>query len=243
MSPDSRAERRELLARVPLFEKLSAAELDELLQVARTRRLAAREELFHKGDEGTQVFLVMHGRLKAMTTSSEGDDVVFSIMGPGEVFGELALLGGGRRTATVVAIDACELLLLDRREFLPFLRRHPDAAIRLLEVLARRVEHASELLEDTKFRSLPSRLAKQILALARRYGERTPGGVRIELRLSQQELGDLAWTTRESVNKQLRAWSTEGVLDMERGWITIHRPETLERLAEEAPAAVPFPDA
>lgn len=227
--------RRALLGNVPLFEKLSGHELDEILEVAHVRRLDAREELFHKGDEGRQVFVVTSGRLKAMTTSSEGDDVVFSIMGPGEVFGELALLGCGRRTASVVAIDPCELLVLERREFLPFLRRHPEASARLLEVLARRLEHVSQLLEDTQFLNLPTRLAKQLLALARTYGRPTDEGVRIDLHLSQTELGDLVWSTRESVNKQLRAWSAEGLLSFDRGVLTLHRPETLGRIAEEGP--------
>jgi len=228
---DARA-RREILARVPVFANLGERELDELAQVAHTRRLRPREELFHKGDEGSQVYVIVRGRLRVGTTSADGDDVLFGIMNPGEVFGELALLAGGQRTGTVTAIDECELLCLERRDFLSFLRRgHPDVAIHLLEALAERLRRISEFVEDTVFLNLPARLAKKLLGLAEAYGEQGERGVRIDLKLSQQELATMVGTTRESVNKQMRAWEDEGVVTSERGFITIHRRQELEALA------------
>jgi len=231
ISKESARQRRELLAKGSLFSKLSESELDTLVQVSRVKKLRAREELFHKGDPGSQVYLISKGRLKVITTSAEGDDVVFSIMAPGEVFGELALLCSGRRTATVTAIEASELIVLDRREFLPFLRAHPEAAIRLLEVLAYRCLRISELLEDTTFLNLPARLAKKLVSLSRVHGLQTPEGIRIDLKLSQAEIGDLVATTRESVNKQMKTWSEEGLVSMKRGIVTIHRVDDLEALA------------
>jgi CRP-like cAMP-binding protein len=230
--PDlTRDEKRRLIANVSLFSALSDADLDALISVARNTRLAARAQLFHKGDEGTQVFVVIRGTLKALTTSAEGDDVVFSILGAGEVFGEIALLGRSQRTATVSAITPCELLVIDRREFLAFLRSHPEAAIELLSVLAERLKHVSELVEDTLFLNLPVRLAKKLVHLARTHGERFADGVKIDLKLSQEEWGDLVGATRESINKQLRAWTESGLITLERGYVVIHRPRDLERLA------------
>ena len=231
ISKESAGQRRELLAKGSLFSKLSERELDALVQVSRVKKLRAREELFHKGDPGRQVYLISKGRLKAITTSAEGDDVVFSIMAPGEVFGELALLSSGRRTATVIAIETSELIVLDRREFLPFLRAHPEAAITLLEVLAYRCLRISELLEDTTFLNLPARLAKKLVSLSRVHGTQKPEGIRIDLKLSQAEIGDLVATTRESVNKQMKAWSEEGLVSMKSGIVTIHRVDDLEALA------------
>ncbi len=229
-SPSS-DEKRRLLGSVPLFAGLGPRELDALLPAARPVRFAAREEVFHKGDPGAQLFVVVSGRLKALTTSQEGDDVVFSLMGPGEVFGEVAVLGECRRTATVRAIDACELLALDRRDFLAFLRKSPDVAIGLLGLLANRLRNVSELVEDTQFLNLPLRLAKKFTACARTYGEPDDGGVRINLRLSQEEWGDLVGATRESVNKQMRAWSEEGLIRVDGGYVLLLRPEELERIA------------
>ena len=224
VSPLSSTEKRELLASVPIFAGLGTRELDALVPATRSVRFAAREEVFHKGDQGTQLFVVIRGRLKAFTTSEEGDDVVFSLMGP-------AVLAEGRRTATVTAIDACELLALDRRDFLAFLRKSPDVSIELLGLLANRLRNVSELVEDTQFLNLPLRLAKKLSACARLYGEPHEAGVRINLRLSQEEWGDLVGSTRESVNKQRRAWSEEGLIRLEGGYVLLRQPAELERIA------------
>jgi CRP-like cAMP-binding protein len=225
------SQKRELLGNVPLFAGLASAEIDAIVPVSRTVSLKKREQLFHKGDEGTQVYVVISGKLKALTTSSEGDDVVFSIMGPGEVFGEVALLGGTKRTATVSAIDACELLCIDRRDFMAFLKSHPEVAIKLLTVLAQRMKSVSEFVEDSLFLNLPLRLAKKLLGLARIYGQKTESGIRVDLKLSQEEWGDLVGATRESINKQVRAWTEQGLISMDRGCIVLHRTADLEKLA------------
>ena len=227
-----RAERRRTLASIPMFDKLDDRELDALLGAAHPRSVPAGQELFHKGDRGSQVFVILSGRLKVMTTSPEGDDIMFGLMDPGEVFGELGLLlGEGIRTATIVAVDPCELLVLDRREFLPFLRDHPDAAIKLLQSLAERLRRISEFVEDTHFLNLPSRLAKKLIKLSDDYGREATGGVRIDLRVSQTELGDMVGTTRESINKLVRSWSQDGLVSMENGYITIHRPREIQAMA------------
>ncbi len=230
------AQKRELLGNVPLFSGLAPAELDAIVPVSRTVSLKKREQLFHKGDDGTQVYVVISGKLKALTTSREGNDVVFSIMGPGEVFGEVALLGGTKRTATISAIDACELLCIDRRDFMAFLKSHPEVAIKLLTVLAQRMKSVSEFVEDSLFLNLPLRLAKKLLGLAAIYGQETENGIRVDLKLSQEEWGDLVGATRESINKQVRAWTEQGLISMDRGYIVLHRTADLEKLA----AAVVF---
>jgi CRP-like cAMP-binding protein len=224
--------KRELLARVPLFQGLAPRELDALVPAARAVTFAARQEVCHKGDAGSQLYVVIDGRLKALTTSPEGDDVVFIVMGPGEVFGEVALLSESPRSATVRAIERCELLVLDRRDFLAFLKRSPDVAVRMLTVLAERLRHVSELVEDVQFLNLPVRLAKKLMAYADRYGRDAEGGaVKIDLKLSQEEWGDLVGTTRESINKQMRAWGDEGLIRIDAGYVTLLRPEAIERLA------------
>jgi CRP/FNR family cyclic AMP-dependent transcriptional regulator len=229
-TPESRA-RREILAKVPMFSSLSESALSELAEVAHARCLKPREELCHKGDEGSQVYIIVRGRLRVSATSAEGSDVQFNLMNPGEVCGDLALFTGGERSATMSAFDECEVLGLDRREFLPFLRRNPDAAIQLLEVLAERLVRLTERMEDTLFLALPQRLAKRLLALADEYGERDDATVRIEMRLSQSELGTMVGTSRESVNKQMRAWQSGGLVKTERGVITLLLPDALEDVA------------
>jgi len=228
----SPSQKRELLARQDLFRKLSDRELDDLVRAVQLRRVAAHETLCHKGDPGNQLFLIVDGVVKAQTTSSSGDDIVFSIMGPGEMFGELALLRGGKRTASVIAIRDCTLIVIDRRELFPFLRRNPDAALKLLEVLAARVDRLTAKVEDKTFLNLPQRLAKCLFELVERWGQKTPDGLRIEQRFSQSELGDLVATTRESINKQMKTWQKEGVATMNGGYVTILDEKALERISE-----------
>lgn len=232
MSTISRDDKRNLLAGVPLFAGLGQKEIDGLGAVARIKSYKAREEVFHKGDAGAQLYVVIRGRLKALTTSLDGDDVVFGVMGPGEVFGEIALLSEHPRTATVTAIDKCELLILDRRDLLAFLRANPDASIKLLGLLADRLKGVSELVEDTHFLNLPVRLSKKLLAFAQAYGERGDDGLRINLKLSQEEWGDLVGATRESINKQMRAWTEEGVIRVDAGHVVIVDEDSLERTAD-----------
>jgi CRP/FNR family transcriptional regulator, cyclic AMP receptor protein len=234
----SPSQKRELLSRQDLFRKLSDPELSDLMQAVQLRRVAAKDVLCRKGDPGNQLYLIVDGVLKAQTTSSSGDDIVFSIMGPGEMFGELALLRGGKRTAAVVAIRDSELIVIDRRELFPFLRRHPDAALKLLEVLAARVERLSAKVEDKTFLNLPQRLAKCLFELSARWGRKAPDGLHIEQRFSQGELGDLVATSRESINKQMKLWQKEGVAAMKDGHILILDEKELRRISEREDRAL-----
>jgi CRP-like cAMP-binding protein len=224
--------KRELLARVPLFSGFAARELDALAPAARPLAVAARDEVFHKGDRGSQLYVVVTGRLKALATSPEGNDVVFNVMGPGEVFGEVALLSEFPRSATVRAIERCELLVLEPPRLPRVPAPHPDVAIRMLTVLVERLVRVSEFVEDVQFLNLPVRLAKKLLLFSERYGREGEGGaVKIDLKLSQEEWGDLVGTTRESINKQLRTWGDEGLIRVDAGYVTLLRPEAIERLA------------
>jgi CRP/FNR family cyclic AMP-dependent transcriptional regulator len=224
--------KRELLARLPLFANLAPREIEALAAVARSRSIASREELFHKGDAGTQVYAVVGGTLKVVTTSEAGDDVVLNLLGPGAVIGEVAVLCNAERSASVVALTDCELLAIERRDLLAFLRSHPDASLALMSVLAQRLRSLSELVEDTLFLNLPVRLAKKLVALGQSHGQRTPEGLRIDLKLSQGEWGDLVGATRESINKQLRTWSDACLVRLDQGYLVLRRPERLASLAE-----------
>ena len=230
---NAQIDRRDLLARLPIFSTLSERDLDHLVGLTTTKRLAPREELCHKGDEGAQLYGVMTGRLKAVGTSLDGKEIVFSFIDPGETVGEIALLDEGMRSATVVAVESSELFALHRRELFGFLERNPKAAIKLAQGVAAHVRRLSESVEDTVFLGLPSRLAKKLLALAESYGKQTGNGVEIEMNLPQQALGELVGTTRESINKQLKLWAEQALVNFERGRVTLLDREQLELIADE----------
>jgi CRP/FNR family transcriptional regulator, cyclic AMP receptor protein len=219
---------REALAEATIFENLAAAQIDQLAAIAVRKRYGAREVVLRKGDPALQLFVIASGRLKAISEAGDGRHAGLSIMGPGEVFGEIALLDGEPRSATITTLERCELFIIGRNDFLHFLERSPGAAIELLRVLAQRVRRLSERVED-HFRELPGRLARLLARLAEDHGIREPGGaVRIDLKLSQQELADLVGASRESVNKQLRAWVAEGWLEQRKGRLVICDPGRLE---------------
>jgi len=225
-------DRRALLRSVPLFASLDERELDLLIQATTTRRLKAKEVLCRKGDPGNQLFGILTGSLKVTAIGGDGKDVVFGLMKPGEVLGEIALLDSEPRSATVVAVEPTSLVTLHRRDFIPFLEKHPRATIGLAAVLAARVRRLSERAEDRQTMPLPARIAKRLVALAAEHGKRPAGGGAIEVRLPQQDLADLVGTTRESVNKQLRIWEEAGVVRLGRGRIVLERPERLAELAD-----------
>jgi CRP-like cAMP-binding protein len=225
-------DRRELLRSVSIFAFLGDRELDDLLTATTTKRLESGETLFRKGDAGSQLYGILSGALKVTATGTDGKDVLFTLMGPGEVLGEIALLDAQARSATVSAVEKTELLSLNRRELIPFLERHPRVAIELAAVLAARVRRLSERAEDRQTMPLPGRIAKHLLDLAGSHGKRPIVGGPVEVRLPQQDLADLVGVTRESVNKQLRGWEEEGVVQLGRGKVVLCRPEALEAVTK-----------
>jgi CRP-like cAMP-binding protein len=230
-------DRRALLGSIPLFQGMTERELDMLLALTTTKKLKKRALLFRKGEPGNALFAVMEGRLRAIGEGRDGKEVVFNFMDPGDVIGEIALLDQQPRSASVQAVADSTLLTLHRRDLIPFLERNPKAAIKLAVVLVKRVRHLSELMEDTVFLGLPSRLAKKLLSLAQRYGKPAAGGgVRIEQKLPQHELGELVGTSRESINKTLRQWGEEHLVRYEKGYVTILDPDRLEDLADLIPS-------
>jgi CRP-like cAMP-binding protein len=228
-------DRRALLSRISIFSELGDRELEALLHVTATRRLAAKEVLCRKGDPGAQLYGVLSGRLKVMAAGKDGKELVFGVMGPGDVIGEIAVVDAGRRSATVVALERSELLTLHRRELMPFLERHPKVAMKLAAVLARRVRRLSTYAEDSVFLPLPARMAKTLLALAASYGHGRVDGERVDIPLAQQDLADMVGTTRESVNKQLRTWEEQAFVRLGRARVSVVDRDALVAISEWVP--------
>jgi CRP-like cAMP-binding protein len=180
-------------------------------------RQPARTILFRKGDPGTHMVVVVRGRVKVCTHSEDGKELVLNLINAGEVVGEIALLDGSDRTADAVTLTDSDLLILERRDLIPFLQRHPDACMRLFAVLCARLRKTSELLEEALFLEGSSRLAKRLVHLAEIFGKPVPGGVRIDIPLSQQQLGNMVGMSRESMNKQLKQWRHDHLIRIEDG--------------------------
>lgn len=230
MESTTHEERRQLFEHHFLLGKLSRDEIDTLLHYARVERYPAGHEIYAKGSPGQSMMAVLRGTAKMVSVSTEGKEIVFNVIDPGEIFGEIALLDGGERSADAVAITDCELLVLNRRDFMPILERHADICMILLRILCQRLRQTSEQVEDVLFRHLEARIAKTLLQLAHSAGRRHAHGVSVDLHVTQRELGNRVGGSRESVNKHLQHLHRAGVIDLGKGSIVIRDLAALERL-------------
>ncbi len=214
----------------PFFQHMSAEELDEIIGFATERRISKGTTIFTKGDPGTSMMAVMAGRVRVSSISADGREVTLNVIGAGEIFGEIALLDGKPRSADAVTLDDTVLMVVERKQFLPFLLKNETLMERMLIVLCDRLRRTSMALEELALFDLPVRLARLITKLARDYGRPVAGGMRIDMKLSQRDLATLVASSRETVNKQLRGWREQGVLDLVSGYIVVLNSEALERL-------------
>jgi CRP/FNR family transcriptional regulator, cyclic AMP receptor protein len=228
---DRDAKRAALLSS-PLFEAMKPDELDEVLKLSSERRVPRGASLFQKGDAGSSMMAVLTGRVRVSSVSAEGKEITLNVINPGEVFGEIALLDGKPRSADCSAIEETMLLVLERRHFLPFLHRNEDLYLRLIAVLCEKLRRTSMALEELALFDLPARLARVLLKLAADYGRPVGKCVRIEWKISQRDLSNLVASSRESVNKQLKVWRDDGVVDLDGGYYVLRRPEELRVLVE-----------
>lgn len=226
-----RVSSRHLISRSPVLSALDEGEIDRLLDLARTRSLGAEAVVFRKGDAPDALYGVLSGSVRAVTHSGDGKELVLRLMPAGEIFGEVALFDGGPRSAGVVTNEPTELLVIERRAALSLLETQPRMALKLLQAVAKRLRSLTESFEDALFLALPRRLAKKLLELVEQRGRPAPDGVRIDLRLSQEALGSLLGMTRESINKQMRAWQHEGLVRSDAGYLVVLAPGRLEAIA------------
>lgn len=218
-----------LLRSHPFFRGLDDRIVDRLAPRALTRKVKKGTLLFRKGDAGTNLFAVGAGAVRVSAPSDEGKDTVFNLIVPGEIFGEIAFLDGGPRSADAVMIESGELMIIERRDFLPLLRDYPELAVRLLEIVCGRLRRTSERIEDVVFLRLKARLAKTLLYL----NERSSSEHQQTLKVTQREISQLVGVSRESANKQLRKWQRQKWVRLERGGLSILSPDALKRLVSE----------
>ena len=225
---------RDALKRLWLFSELADAEIDQIRALARAQRYPPRQTIVSQGDESGDLFLIVDGRLRVSSCNANGDEVVLSIMGPGEVFGEMALLDGAPRSATVSTLDACQLVVIEAGAFHTLLRQMPTLAQSLMKVMARRIRTLTDRTQDVALLDVESHLAKVLLALAARFGDHSRSGqTAITLKLSQQELASMVGATRELVNRRLRAWVERGIVELVSGSLVIKQEQALKAMVGE----------
>jgi CRP/FNR family cyclic AMP-dependent transcriptional regulator len=213
-----------VLRSVSIFVDVPTSELETLAAGLRRRRYARGQVIFTQGDPGNSLCIIEEGRVRIVVGSDEGKELVLRVLGPGDFFGELALLDGEPRSADAVAQEACQLLLLQRSDFVEFVEARPKVATTLLAALSRKVRFTTRQAQDVAFLDVPARLARTVLeqAIADNGGEPV-------CRLTQSELAGMVGATRESVNKWLGYYERQGLIRRQRGAVTILKPDALRR--------------
>jgi len=222
-SPPSRAgapaRRRELLRNSALFSHLNDSEADAILAEARVVNYAEGVHIFAKGDPGDSMMAVLHGQVAINDPSSDGRQVLLTVFREGDVFGEMALIDGKKRSANATAATACDLLVVPRQPFLHLLERRPDVSIGFMIVLCDRLRRTNQQVEDFAFLGLERRVAKVLLRLADEMDQARAS--RQGIKISQRALGKLVGGSRERINKILHDWRRSGIIAVENGSIRI----------------------
>jgi CRP/FNR family transcriptional regulator, cyclic AMP receptor protein len=216
----------ELLKSVPLFDGLEADELERFSRVAVPRSFPAGTRVFHEGDRSDACYIVRAGSFRVTREHSDGRAITLATLGPGEVFGELAMLDGDTRSASAEALSDGELLALPATDVRSLLARHPEISVKLVAALVRRLRAANERISRQSFQTVPSRVAGVLSQLVSETPRSGDDG-EVTIRMNQADLAQLAGTSRESVSRFLADLERAGIVRSGRGRVTVVDPAKL----------------
>lgn len=220
-----------LLSRVPVFSTLSREDLVHVAQVAMSRQFEAGAVVFREGDEGRTCYIVRAGRARAIRENPDGRSITLAHFDPGDIFGEMAMLDGERRSATVEATEDTEAIAILSADMHRLLREHPDISVKLIAALGQRLRSTNERLARQSFQTVQSRVAAalaQLVTAARSEGDGA-GDRDVLITTTQAELAQLAGSSRESASRFLAVLERAGIITQGRGRLTVHDPEALGR--------------
>ena len=219
----------EVVRRAPLFTALDEAAAVSLRASMDSVKIAKGSILFKEGDEGEHLYVIVDGKLKLGTSSGDGRENLLSILGPGEMFGELSLFDPGPRTSTATAVTDAKLLSLGHEKVIPWLKQNPEVSLQLLTRLSQRLRRTNEAVGDLVFSDVPGRVAKALIDLGDRFGKTTPEGLLVNHDLTQEELAQLVGASRETVNKALADFAGRGWLKLDGRSVLITDVERLSK--------------
>ena len=217
------------LKQVTIFTGLRDDALHALSSVMRRRAFRSGEVIYHRDDPGQVLYIIKEGKVKICLISPDGQEISLVVLGKGECHGELALLDGLPRSADAVALEKVECYSLQRSDFHAAIMKNPEIAIQVLEVLSKRLRNTDQQVEDLIFLDVYGRVAKKLLELAETHGIRVADGIRIEVRLTQQELASMVGASRESVNKVMGYFTDKQYISTDKHRVTLHRVDDLRR--------------
>lgn len=221
----------DVVRKAPLFTALDESSAVSLRASMDSVKIAKGSILFAEGDEGDHLYVIIEGKIKLGTSSGDGRENLLSILGPGEMFGELSLFDPNPRTSTATAVTDAKLLSLGQTKLIPWLAEHPPVALHLLMALAQRLRRTNEAVGDLVFSDVPGRVAKALIDLGERFGKKTDEGLFVLHDLTQEELAQLVGASRETVNKALADFAGRNWLKLDGRAVLI---TDLERLTKRS---------
>lgn len=219
----------DFLKKVPLFSELDDEELHQLASVVREHHYKKHTTIVHVDDPGSALYILKNGLVKITLEDQHGYEMILRILYPTDFFGEMSLLDGMPRSATVIAQDLSEVLTISREHFLSIIGQSPKILLKMMAVLSKRLRNANELIHSLAFFDVYGKVARLLLNLAAERGRATDRGTVIDMRLTQQELAELAGMTRETMARTLREFQQAGCIRVEAGIISILELDMLRR--------------
>ncbi|OYX63465.1 MAG: Crp/Fnr family transcriptional regulator [Novosphingobium sp. 32-60-15] len=220
----------EALTAQSLFADCEQAELSDIIARGNVRSYKPGQELMAQGEQGRTLFIVIRGLARVSMLAANGREIILDYAEAGHVLGEIAFLDGGERTASVIAIDPVEALVLTKTAFAEIIDKHKGLSLRLLKAMARRLRQNNAVIEADRAYTSGPRLARFLLRLM--MGDSSETGNQLKIALSQGELGNFAGMSREQINRQLSAWVDNGIVALKGGRVTILDREALTDVAE-----------
>ena len=215
---------------INVFDDISSDEIMELANITTECKFAPKEVIFIPDDPADAVYFLTGGRVRLYQISPEGKEITLAMLQPGDIFGEMETLGQSRREVFAEAMENCYVCKIDKTPFEKLLQENPAVALKLIKVMARRFQQAQSKIEDMAFRDVTGRLSKLILKLMEEFGEKTPRGTRINIKLTHRDIGNMIGVSRETTTSTLNNFKKKKLIDFSRRYITILDEDGLEDL-------------
>ena len=219
----------EVLAGTVLFQGLPADAAERLCAVAERRDIPRGDVIFRQGEPGASMYVILHGKVRMTRPADPGRDNLLTLLGPGDLFGELTLFDPAPRKATATAITDVAIAEFTASAMKEWLAAEPEAAWHFLRLLAQRLRRVNDTLENLLFSDVQRRVARTLLDMAERFGDQVPDGVRVHHDLTQEQLAQHIGASRESVNKALSELAARSIVRLEQRTVVILDIERLKR--------------
>ena len=210
-----------LLRKVPLFAEFPDADREAVAALMMTRHYPKHAVLVYEGDPGDALFIVVEGNVAVTRVSNDGKETILTILREGEFFGEMGVLDGSPRSATIKALRDVDVAILARKDFLELLGKSPSMTLTLVLALSARLRETNQAAQAAAYQDIRTRLASLLIHLSKQFGEQAENGMRLSLRLTNQEMANMIGTTRETVNRMLNRFWDEKLIDMRTANIVI----------------------